>query len=354
MKLTRRGFLGSTVSAAWISALPRLSSQEQLLPARPVVIASRNGLGATVRAMEMLRAGSGPLNGVIAGVNLVEDDPEDLTVGYGGLPNEEGDVELDASVMDGLTSRAGAVAALRNVKNPSKVARLVMEQTDHILLAGEGALQFALAMGFKKEELLTEKSRKLWLAWRQSHSDKDDWLTAEEGLTVEEKKQLAEYERHHGTIHCSALDSRGNLAGVTSTSGLAYKIPGRVGDSPIIGAGLYVDNQVGAAGATGRGEANIKICGAHTIVELMRQGKSPQQACLEALERAVKATREKRLLDDDGRPNFQLHFYAVNKRGEHAAAALWSGTPESPVQYAVFDERGNRRVDSAYLFQRKG
>ncbi|NWG12552.1 MAG: N(4)-(beta-N-acetylglucosaminyl)-L-asparaginase [Acidobacteria bacterium] len=340
--MQRRDFFKVTSAfLAGSSAITQPGGAVQERAALPVVISSANGMKAAAKAMESLRAGGKPLDAVIAGVNIVEDDPNDSSVGYGGLPNEEGEVELDASVMDGPTCRCGAVGALKHIRNPSKVARLVMERTDHIFLVGEGALKFALRMGFEKENLLTEESRRKWLEWRSKLSARDAWLTEEESGT-----EFGEVIRHYGTISCLGVDAAGNIAGTTTTSGLSWKIPGRVGDSPIIGAGLYVDNDVGAAGSTGRGEANIKVCGAHAVVELMRQGKSPEQACLAVLERVVRTTKEKRLLGKDGRPAFQLNFYAVNKKGEFGGAALY------PSRFCVNTGAESRLVNSAYLFKR--
>ncbi len=341
-KIQRREFLKLTSAAGLASGVLGTVNLSTAAPASiPVVISSANGMKATAKAMEILKGGGKPLDAVIAGVNIVEDDPEDMSVGYGGLPNEDGEVELDASVMDGLTCRCGAVGALKFIKNPSRVARLVMERTDHIFLVGEGALRFAVKTGFKKEELLTDQSRKRWLEWRSKLSATDNWLSEESEGTA-----FGEVIKHYGTINCLAVDPNGNIAGTTTTSGLSWKIPGRVGDSPIIGAGLYVDNEVGAAGSTGRGEANIKVCGGHTVVELMRQGKSPEQACIETLERVVKTTKEKRLLGSDGRPNFNISFYAVNKKGEYGGAALY------PSRFCVNTGEGSKLVDSAYLFKR--
>ena len=270
--------------------------------------------------MEILKAGGDPLDAVIAGVNIVEDDPDDMSVGYGGLPNEDGVVELDASVMYGPTHSAGAVASLRNIKNPSKVARLVMERTDHVLLVGEGALKFARAHGFKEEDLLTEKSRAAWLLWKETVSDRDNWFPPQsEGLPGELRSVMST----HGTINCIALDGAGRLAGVTTTSGLSWKIAGRVGDSPIIGAGLYVDNEIGAAGSTGRGEANLQTCASFRIVDAMGRGMTPEQACLKTCEAIVAKTRlVPRLCDAEGRPKFGLDFYALNKKGEFGAAGI--------------------------------
>jgi N4-(beta-N-acetylglucosaminyl)-L-asparaginase len=345
-KIERRDFLKIT-SAATIAGgiLPATASSSMAAPepqdGRPVVVSSGNGMQATAKAMEILKSGGRPLDAVIAGVNIVEEDPNDSSVGYGGLPNEEGIVELDSCVMDGPTCGCGAVGALQNIKTPSKVARLVMERTDHIFLVGAGALKFALRMGFKEEDLLTERSRERWVQWRSRISDSDNWLTEEEAEAV-----LGEEVKHYGTINCVAVDAKGNLAGTTTTSGLAWKIPGRVGDSPIIGAGLYVDNEVGAAGSTGRGEANIKVCGGHTVVELMRQGKSPEQACLGTLERVVQSTKEKRLLRPDGKPSFNLSFYAVNKKGEYGSATIY------PSRYCVNTGDESKRLPTAYLYER--
>jgi N4-(beta-N-acetylglucosaminyl)-L-asparaginase len=262
------------------------------------------------------------------------------------LPNEEGEVQLDASVMHGPSRNAGAVAALKHIKNPSKVARLVMERTDHVMLVGEDALRFALSFGLTKEDLMTERSRRAWLRWRETHSDKDDWGPSKVEIVPEEKSAQLRWidqliaERPTGTINCLAVNEAGDISGVTTTSGLAFKVPGRVGDSPIIGAGLFVDNDVGAAGATGRGEEVIRICGAHTIVEHMRRGLSPGEACLDALKRI--ASRY------PGRPDIQVTFYALKKTGEYASVSLWSG-----AEFAVTDASGSRIEKSEYLYERK-
>lgn len=354
--VSRREFIksGTKLGVGAVALNKLANAQSTKKPGfRPIVIASGNGLRAVEKAMEIIKGGGSCLDAVIAGVNINEDDPEDMSVGYGGLPNEEGEVELDASVMHGPSCRAGAVGALKYIKNPSKVARVVMERSDHIFLVGEGALKFALAHGFKKENLLTDKARETWLKWKETMSSQDNWLSEEqaavlgEGGSLSTSKELADVLRHYGTINCLAIDLKGDISGVTSTSGLSWKIPGRVGDSPIIGAGLYVDNGVGAAGSTGRGEANIKICGAHTIVESMRHGLSPEQACMDALERVVKTTKEKRLLNDKKRPNFDLTFYAINKQGEYAAAALWSGK-----KFALHNGKEGKLYDCAYLFKK--
>ncbi len=317
----------------------------------PVVIASRNGLAATALAMELIEAGSDTLDAVVEAVAIVEADPEDTSVGYGGLPNALGVVQLDASVMHGPTRGAGAVGALEGFKHPAQVARAVMQYTDHVFLVGSGAGQFARDMGFAEEDLLTDRARRAWLGWRARLNSEDDYLTPEqsdEGIEGFGLLDAWEGKRRYGTINCCAVNAGGELSGVTTTSGLAFKVPGRVGDSPIIGAGLYVDNDVGAAGSTGRGEAVIKSCGSMLIVELMRLGKAPKDACLEALQRIVYLTVEKRLLNEAGQPDFNVNFYAVNKRGDYGAAAIWSGS-----RFSVCDIRGNRHEDSAYLFERR-
>jgi N4-(beta-N-acetylglucosaminyl)-L-asparaginase len=294
----------------------------------------------------MIRNGNDPLDAVVEGVTIVENDPEDISVGYGGLPNEVGVVQLDASVMHGPTHNAGAVAALERIKNPAKVARLVMKRTDHVLLVGEGALKFALAHGFKEENLLTEKSRKIWLRWKENLNPDDDWLP---GAEDEYSDLLRQYRRHYGTINCCAVDANGNLAGVTTTSGLSFKIPGRVGDSPIIGAGLYVDNEVGAAGSTGRGEANLANLSSFMAVEFMRMGKSPEEACLEVCQRIVSHTRLPHLLKENGKPNFNVHFYAVNKTGQYGAAGIYK---DAEAKCIVANENGLQKLDIPYLFEK--
>jgi N4-(beta-N-acetylglucosaminyl)-L-asparaginase len=315
----------------------------------PVVVGSANAhTRCTATAMELLKAGKSPLEAVVAGVNTVEDDPNDDSVGLGGLPNEAGVVELDASVMDGPSGLSGAVAALQGIKNPSSVARRVMEETDHALIVGAGALAFAKAQGFKEQDLLTEQSRLMWLCWRQLHSNHDDWLPGK-SIPDRIKKMIEdEYLRPTGTVNCDALDGNGDLAGCTSTSGLAFKIPGRVGDSPIIGAGLYVDNAYGAAGSTGRGEANIITNGSHVVVEALRQGMHPKDACVAAAKRVVEFTRAKHLVSKDGKPDFQVKYYCVDKSGRHGGASIYGG-----AQYAVFDSKGQRLEDSAFVFEKR-
>jgi N4-(beta-N-acetylglucosaminyl)-L-asparaginase len=254
------------------------------------------------------------------------------------------------------------VASLEGVKNPARVAKKVMETTDHVLLVGPGAKRFAEMNGFPIQNLLTEKARKVWLYWKQNLSAKDKWLEPDPSqLDPEVRDFIKEFgadlfrdPRSYGTIHLSAHDGRGNLAGCTTTSGLFFKMPGRVGDSPIIGAGCFVDNEVGSAGSTGRGEANILVCGSHTVVELMRQGKSPKEACLQVLDRIARTTKEQRLLDPKGRPAFGISFYAVNKDGAYACATMYGTKGDGkPVEFAVADARGARKEPAAFLFEGK-
>jgi N4-(beta-N-acetylglucosaminyl)-L-asparaginase len=352
MTFTRRKFLKQTTAACTgalvAGKMAGVFGQQAVAhsSAKPLVISSANGLKAIPRAMELMQQGADALDAVIAAVNIVEDDPKDTSVGYGGLPNEDGVVELDAAVMQGRTYRAGAVASLRNIKNPSKVARLVMERTDHVLLVGEGALRFAKAHGFKEEDLLTDESRREWLKWKENLSTTDDWLPPHTENDKDIGEMFEPFFRNTGTIHCSAIDLKGNISCVTTTSGLAYKIPGRVGDSPIIGAGLYVDNEVGAAGSTGRGEANLINCSCVMIVEWMRQGRSPEQACLEVCKRLVEHNKMRRLQREDGKPNFNVRFFALNKRAEFGGAAIFGGGT-----FAVHDGKQVRELPLAYLYE---
>jgi N4-(beta-N-acetylglucosaminyl)-L-asparaginase len=316
-------------------------------PPGPVAIGSENGLRGTQRAVDLMRAGTLGVDAVVAGVNISEDDPEDTSVGYGGIPNEEGVVELDSSVIDGRTGLGGAVASLRNVKNPSLVALTVLRRSDHVLLVGEGALRFARAHGFAEMNLLTDKSREIWLHWRESLSDKDDWLPESEN-DQKLPEHVRSFFKNHGTVHVAARDANGDLASCTSTSGLAFKIPGRVGDSPILGAGNFCDNEVGTAGATGRGEAMLLTAGAASIVAEMRHGKSPEEACLAVLRRVASGTKVRRLLDDEGKPAFQVVTYALSKSGAFGGASIWSG-----ANFAVHDGEKNAVRSCAYLFEKK-
>lgn len=362
--INRRGFLGAAALGLGAAALARGQDTRDRPEGGPVVIASGNGAnGTTALAAKMIRDGADPLDAVIAGVALVEDDPDDMSVGLGGLPNEEGIVELDASVMHGPMHRAGSVAALRNVRNASAVAREVARRTDHVMLVGEGALKFARRMGFEEQDLLTEKARNAWLRWRARLNKDDDWLDREQfdlpgaggaggrGKLLDVQgpdaaRRAAPLDFTWGTIHCSAVTPTGDLAGTTTTSGLSWKLPGRVGDSPIIGAGLYTDNDIGSAGATGRGEAAIQTCAAHTVVMRMGVGDHPKDACLHVLRLVARKTRSPRLLDERGRPNFQLTMYALRKDGVFGSACMKPGGT-----FAISDDRGDRREDAAILFE---
>ena len=365
---TRRRFMQTSAAALAGGAATRLAAPKAALAQQadvapgaaagagslPVVVSSANGLKSQnangVRCLEkvmaMLRDKADPLDAVIAGVNIVEDDPNDHSVGLGGLPNEDGVVELDSCCMHGPTHKAGGVAAIRNIRNPSKVARLVLQRTDHVLLVGEGALRFAKAHGFAEEQLLNDAARKMWLRWKESHSDRDDWLSPEETKPKKSAQGPEPFERTWGTINCCAVDGNSDIAGVTTTSGLAFKIPGRVGDSPIIGAGLYVDNAVGGAGSTGRGEANLQNCASFLVVEFMRAGKSPEQACLDVLKRVAEHT-EPRLRDKKGRPRFGLTFYAVAKDGRYGSASMWAGG-----KFAVHNGTEPRLEECAHLYKK--
>lgn len=338
----KQGALGGAAAAT--AAIPGATRPAPGAPAvivppqsRACAISSATSLAPVTRTFELLSRGVDTLDAAIEGVKIQELDPTDQSVGYGGLPNAEGVVQLDASCMHGPTRRAGAVACLEGIKTPSEVARLVLRYTTHILMVGEGAQRFARSFGFQLENLLTDASRQAWLRWRANLSPTDNYLDVPEGHVFAAPPT--------GTINLDVVNSRGELSSVTTTSGLAWKVPGRVGDSPIIGAGQYCDNDVGAAGSTGLGEACIKACGAFSVVDGMRRGLAPADAALETLRRVV-ATTEPRLLDPRGRPKFGLDFYAVNKRGQFGAASLYAG-----ARYAVHDGSGARFVDSAYLFE---
>ena len=335
MSISRRHFVGLGVSAAAGLTLDRQAARAEVIErtigsaaefaGRPVVIASANGIRGVARAYDMItKQNADTLDAIIAGVNIEELDPEDQFVGLGGLPNEEG-----------------------VVATPSNVAKAVMDYTDHVMLVGPGAKKFALQMGFKEQNLLTEKSRQDWLRWKACLNPNDNWLD-NPGIREPAGKLAYDHPLHvkftTGTINMNAVNARGDVSSVTTTSGRSWKLPGRVGDSPIIGAGQYCDNTVGAAGSTGRGEANIKVCGAFLIVEFMRQGLSPEQACLRTIERVVAMT-ETRLLDRNGRPLFDLEFYALAKDGRIGAASAYEGG-----HFAVADASGARLVAMAFKY----
>ncbi len=315
----------------------------------PIVISSGNGMAAVARAMEELQRGADPVDAVVAGVTIVEDDPNDMSVGYGGLPNADGVVQLDASVMDGPSHKAGAVAAIENIRNPAQVALKVMRRTDHVLLVGAGALAFARLHGFKEENLLTDQAREAWLKWKENLNMDDDWLNDEQHVDQDARVKRAEQlgiPYHYGTIHCAALNADGDLGACTTTSGLSYKIPGRVGDSPLVGAGMFVDNEVGAAGSTGRGEAVIQSCGAFQTVGHMASGLDPTEACLKTLKWIADHTKRRSLLTSAGRPNFNVTMYALRKDGQWGCASLLEGG-----SCAVHDGTEATRHPSTPLFK---
>jgi N4-(beta-N-acetylglucosaminyl)-L-asparaginase len=365
-KVTRREFVkAGAVAGAAVAAAPLLAQGPAVVAPRgpkPVVVASANGnkfknggpRTCVEEAFARLARGEDPLDAIMAGVNIVELDPEDVSVGYGGLPNADGIVQLDASCMHGPKKRAGAVAALEGVRTPSLVAKAVMQHTDHHLIVGKDAQAFARRMGFKiEDDLNTDRSRALWLEWKR-RSDPEHWLDPDQRAAAADRardqmvaERLVDADHAYGTINCDALSPKGEIAGATTTSGLAWKIPGRVGDSPVLGAGLYVDGDVGAAGSTGRGESNLYNLSSFFIVECMRRGMHPKDAAIEALKRVRASTVEKRLLNPRGLPNFNLQFYALNSKGEHAGAAFYAGTSG---KYAVCDENGARNADLEVMF----
>lgn len=325
-KISRRNFfnwsIGIGTGALLLKKLPAsyLENSNQL----PLIITSHTnetGKTALEAGWKILSSGGSVLDAIEKAANIIEIDPEDMSVGYGGLPNEEGVVQLDASIMDGRTYNAGSVACLESIKTPCSVARIVMEKTDHVMLVGKDALRFAKKWGFKEEDLLTEKARKVWLSWKERLSDRDDWGPPEHLKKKSEDSSAVQEELenlfHHGTTNVLAVDKNGDIAGITTTSGLSFKIPGRVGDSPIIGAGLYVDNEVGAAGATGRGEDVIKSCASYYMIMRMKDGRTPQQACEDALEMIVNKYKK---VNPDFFPGEK--FVAVNKKGEVGCASM--------------------------------
>ncbi len=319
---------------------------------KPVVVSDVSGIRwknggpvcAVEKAFQMITSGADVLDAIIAGINIPEQDPEETGIGFGGLPNADGIVQLDSCCMHGPKRRAGAVAALEGVRTPSLVAKAMMEHTDHHLLVGRGAQEFARSLGFKIEaDLNTPRSRELWLEWKR-RSDPDHYLDPKRreaaglaaGLSMVRDGLIPEGS-FWGTINCNAVGPTGDVCGATSTSGTAWKIPGRAGDSPIIGAGVYVDNEVGAAGSTGRGEANLYNLTPFLIVEEMRRGRHPKDAGLEGLRRIKANTIEKRLLNAKGNPSFNIRFFIVNKKGEFAGVSMYAAGEKT---YAVCTENG--------------
>jgi N4-(beta-N-acetylglucosaminyl)-L-asparaginase len=376
---TRRKFFVSSVVGGALAGAGRLFGRELAIGdttgagvagvgaaggTRPVMISSANGVNALGRGMEILKGGGDTLEAAVAAVTVVEDDPNDDSVGYGGLPNEEGVVELDASVMHGPTRRGGSVASVQKIKNVARLAKTVMERTNHVMIVGDGARRFGVAEGFEEMNLLTEHSRKIWLAWKAKTSfnwrpgiDSPEWKEYMTQLFDGDAEKIAYAEKRiadpiTGTINCLAVNSKGEVSGTTTTSGLSWKIPGRVGDSPIIGAGLYVDGDVGGAGSTGKGEENIKISGGHTIVEMMRKGMKPVDACLEALGRVARNYNG----DKKKLATFHLYYYAVNKDGEYGSASLWKNGYEAGkvAKFAVCDGTGSRLETCKAFFDEAG
>ena len=317
---SRRKFIKLTALGASLFSTSRVFAYRGTVN-QPIVLSTWNfGMQANVEAWKILSAGGRALDAVEAGARVPEGDPKETSVGLGGLPDRDGRVTLDACIMD-EHGNCGSVAYLQHIVHPVSVARKVMEKTPHVMLAGDGALQFALANGFKKEKLLTKESEKAWKEW----------------MKKSEYKPVANIE-NHDTIGIIALDAKGNLSGACTTSGMAYKMHGRVGDSPIIGAGLYVDNEIGAATSTGVGEEVIRIVGCHLVVELMRQGNSPEEACRLAVERIIKKNPAKA-------KEIQVGFLALHKNGEYGAYCLQKG-----FTFAVHDTSGNNLNDSKSHF----
>tara|TARA_B100001750_G_C15501698_1_gene597663 strand:- start:209 stop:1243 length:1035 start_codon:yes stop_codon:yes gene_type:complete len=305
----------------------------------PIILCSRGekwGKKVLKSGWEILRKNGALLDAIEQSANVTELDPEDTSVGYGGLPNADGVVQLDASIMNGPDHNCGSVACLEGIKTPCSVARLVMERTDHIHLVGKGAQNFARMHGFKVEELLTERSRKIWLRWKENLSDKDDYFPPKDGDS--------NMERSTGTINVLGINNNGDIAGITTTSGLAWKIPGRVGDSPIIGAGLYLDNEVGAVGATGRGEEMIRSCGSFLGVEYMRNGMTAQEACEAVC---------KRIIDINGGPSkvdFSDKIVALSKNGDVGCAAIQGKKGDEPT-VATWSKKGFKAIRGTYMIE---
>ena len=356
--ISRRDFVVSSAAAGLAASVPLRASAQSPAPkisnrVKPVVVASGNGytmrnggkLNCVETAFERIVNGDDVLDSLLAGVNIVELDPQDTSVGFGGLPNADGVVQLDSCCMHGPKKQAGGVACLEGVRTPSLVAKAVMDNTDHHLLVGQGAQRFARNMGFRiEDDLNTDKSRELWLNWKR-RIDPGHYLTPEERFQTGHQagldmvhEGLIHRDDYYGTINCNGINANGDICGVTTTSGLAWKIPGRVGDSPILGAGLYVDGDVGAAGSTGRGEANLYALCSFLVVEEMRRGQHPKDAGMEALRRIRANTIERRLLNDRGEPNFNVNFYIIDRMGRYAGVALYA--PDDSSRYAVCTENG--------------
>jgi N4-(beta-N-acetylglucosaminyl)-L-asparaginase len=379
MSISRRGFVQSALTGAVAlslsdSANAETSTQGSGKAKLPLIVSAANGFKYLDEGYSLLAGGGDTLDAVLKVVQGPENDPNDESVGLGGHPNEEGVVELDACCMHGPTRTAGSVGGVRNVKNASLLSNAVRLHSGHVMLVGEGAEKFAVAQGFPRENLLTDKSRKEWLLWKQTHSDwwgsslsspdwrsrlharahADEWpervenmkiIAAAIGIPPEERMEAIRSVIFPptGTIHCSALNAKGEMSGCTTTSGLAWKIPGRVGDSPIIGAGCYIDQDVGSAGATGSGEENIKVAGAHTIIENMRHGMSPLDAGMDALQRIVRNYNG----DRERLQYVDMVYYVLRKDGAYAAVSLWEGYGDDPNPHRIAIHDGAKRLEKA-------
>ncbi len=384
MTVSRRDFVRTSFFGAFATGIASPPKSQEAPGAaasksikRPIIVCANNGFAYLEEAFAFLKTGGDTLDAALRVVRGPENDPKDDSVGLGGLPNEEGIVELDACCMHGPTRRAGSVGGVRNIKNVSLVSKAVMQHTGHVMLVGEGAERFAVDMGFPRENLLTENSRKIWMLWKEFHSAGDWWGPGIDDpnwqapasqptgdkqhseilrdrvkalqerameLGIPPENQMAAMRKvlfpPSGTIHCSALNDKGEISGCTTTSGLAFKLPGRCGDSPIIGAGCYTDQDIGSAGATGSGEENIKVAGSHTIVENMRHGMSPQEAGMDALKRIVRNYN-----GDMAKLRFMdMTYYVLRKDGAYAGVSLWQGYTEgNPHKIAIHD--GNHRAE---------
>ena len=345
--MSRRHFIGSTAVASLSTLAIGAAPVKPVGSKRPIAVSSSNGLRTVEKAIELVKKGHDPLDAAIEGVAIVEADPKDHSVGYGGLPNEDGVVELDAAVMHGPTHGGGSVASIRNIMHPAAVARLVMQRSRHCLIVGEGALRFARAHGFPEVNLLTEEARQIWLHWKETRDPNDDWLPPPDGNVASFIREALE-PRVTGTIHCSVLDTHGDLGCTTTTSGLSWKIPGRVGDSPILGAGLFLDNEIGSAGSTGVGELNLLNLSSALIVEGMRRGLHPKDAIMEVCKTiATRCSRDPKRRDKDGSVKGNVSFYAVSKDGKFAGGSIYPGG-----RMAVHDGDSAKLVDCDPLFDK--
>src|SRR5271165_4118477 len=388
MKFTRRDFIATTAVGSASLALDlhaqnqpgKSASSPGVLPKKPVIICAHNGYNYLDRGYAVLTSGGDTLDAVMQVITGPEDDPNDDSVGLGGLPNEDCVVQLDACCMHGPSRMAGAVAGVEEIKNVSLLSKAVMEHTGHVMLVGEGAQKFGFKMGFPRENLLTERSRKTWQLWKETMSTDDWWgpglaspnfkfpqnggneselqdqrmrkmeeLAARLGIEPEFRMAAIEHVLRPptGTIHCSSVNTKGEMSSATTTSGLAWKISGRAGDSPIIGAGCFTDQDVGSAGATGNGEENIKVCGSHSIVENMRHGMSPEEAGMDALKRIVRNFNG----DMHKLQYMDMTYYVLRNDGAYACVSLWAGPADHPRRFAVHDEKGKRYEKAMPMLQ---